>query len=46
LRKRLLDKFTETVTAIDSTTAAIAKAEIALVAAQNDLASYIARLTL
>jgi hypothetical protein len=46
LRKRLLDKFTETVTAIDATTAAIAKAGNTLAAAQNDLASYVARLTL
>ena len=46
LRKRLLDKFTETVTAIDATGAAIAKAESALAAAQNELASYVAGLTL
>src|SRR5439155_3958415 len=46
LRKRLLDKFTETVTAIDASGAAIAKAESALAAAQNELASYVARLTL
>jgi hypothetical protein len=46
LRKRLLDKFTETVTAIDTTTAAIAKAENTLAAAQNELASYVAALTL
>jgi peptidoglycan hydrolase CwlO-like protein len=46
LRKRLLDKFTETVTAIDTTTAAIAKAENAAAAAQNELSAYIARLVL
>ena len=46
LRKRLLDKFTETVTAIDTTTAAIAKAENTLTAAQNELASYVTGLTL
>jgi hypothetical protein len=46
LRKRLLDKFTETVTAIDTTTAAIAKLENTLAAAQNELASYVAALTL
>ena len=46
LRKRLLDKFTETVTAIDTTTAATAKAENTLTAAQNELASYVAGLTL
>jgi hypothetical protein len=46
LRKRLLDKFTETVTAIDTTTAAIAKAENAAAAAQNELSAYIARLIL
>ena len=46
LRKRLLDKFTETVTAIDTAAAAIAKAEAALIAAQNELSSYVAALTL
>jgi hypothetical protein len=46
LRKRLLDKFTETVTAIDTATAAIAKLENTLAAAQNELASYVAALTL
>jgi hypothetical protein len=46
LRKRLLDKFTETVTAIDTTTAAIAKAENTLAAAQNELSTYVAALTL
>jgi hypothetical protein len=46
LRKRLLDKFTETVTAIDTSTAAIAKSETALAAARNELASYLAGLTL
>jgi hypothetical protein len=46
LRKRLLDKFTETVTAIDTATAAIAKAESTLAAAQNELASFVAALAL
>jgi hypothetical protein len=46
LRKRLLDKFTETVTAIDAAAAAIAKTENTLAAAQNELASYVAGLML
>ncbi len=46
LRKRLLDKFTETVTAIDAAAAAIAKAENTLATAQSELASYVAALTL
>ena len=46
LRKRLLDKFAETETAIDTVTAAIAKAETALAAAQKELASYVAGLKL
>jgi hypothetical protein len=46
LHKRLLDKFAETETAIDTVTAAIAKATDALAAAERDLASYIAGLTL
>jgi hypothetical protein len=46
LRKRLLDKFTETVTAIDTTTTAIAKAENTLAAAQSELSAYIVRLVL
>jgi hypothetical protein len=40
LRKRLLDKFAETETAIDTVAASIAKAESALAAAQKELASY------
>jgi hypothetical protein len=46
LRKRLLDKFADTETAIDTVTAAIAKAETALAAAQKELASYVAGLKL
>ena len=46
LKKRLLDKFSETETAIETVTAATAKATDALTAAERDLASYIARLTL
>ena len=46
LHKRLLDKFTETETGIETVSAAIAKATDALAAAERDLASYIAGLTL
>jgi len=46
LRKRLLDKFSETETGIETVTAAIAKASDAMTAAERDLASYIAGLTL
>jgi hypothetical protein len=46
LHKRLLDKFTETETTIETVTATIAKATDALAAAERDLASYIAGLTL
>jgi chromosome segregation ATPase len=46
LRKRLLDKFADTETAIDTITAATAKAETALTAAQKELASYVAGLKL
>jgi len=46
LHKRLLDKFTETETAIETASATIAKATDALAAAERDLASYIAGLTL
>jgi hypothetical protein len=46
LKKRLLDKFSETETAIETVTAATAKATDAVAAAERDLASYIARLTL
>ena len=46
LKKRLLDKFSETETAIETVTAATAKASDGLAAAERDLASYIARLTL
>jgi hypothetical protein len=46
LHKRLLDKFTETETAIETVTVAIAKATDALATAERDLASYIAGLTL
>ena len=45
LKKRLLDKFNETETAIETVTAASAKATDALAAAERDLANYIARLT-
>jgi hypothetical protein len=44
--KRLLDKFNETETAIDTASEAIAKASDALTATERDLASYIAGLTL
>jgi hypothetical protein len=46
LKKRLLDKFSETETAIETISAATAKASEALAAAERDLASYIGRLTL
>ncbi len=46
LRKRLLDKFSETETGIETVSAAIAKATDTLAAAERDLASYIAGLTL
>jgi hypothetical protein len=46
LKKRLLDKFSETETAIEAVTAATAKATDTLAAAERDLASYIAGLTL
>ena len=46
LRKRLLDKFAETETAIDTVTAAIAKGETALATAQKELASYVGGLKL
>jgi hypothetical protein len=46
LRKRLLDKFAETETAIDTVTASIAKAESGLAAAQKELASYVGGLKL
>ncbi|HLY44229.1 MAG TPA: DUF4139 domain-containing protein [Stellaceae bacterium] len=46
LHKRLLDKFTETETAIDTASAAAGKAQDGLDAAQRDLASYVAGLTL
>ncbi len=46
LRKRLLDKFSETETGIETVSAAIAKASDAATAAERDLASYIAGLTL
>jgi len=46
LRKRLLDKFGETETGIETVTAAIAKASDAVAAAERDLASFIAGLTL
>jgi hypothetical protein len=46
LKKRLLDKFSETETAIETVSAAIAKETDALAAAERDLASYIGRLTL
>lgn len=46
LRKRLLDKFTATETAIEGATAAIAKATETLTAAERDLAAYLAKLTL
>ena len=46
LHKRLLDKFSETETGIETVSAAIAKASEAVAAAERDLASYIAGLTL
>jgi hypothetical protein len=46
LHKRLLDKFSETETGIETVSAAIAKAADGLAAAERDLASYIAGLTL
>ena len=46
LHKRMLDKFAETETAIDAVTAAVTKASDAQTAAERDLASYIAGLTL
>ena len=46
LRKRLLDKFSETETGIETVSAALAKATDTLAAAERDLASYIAGLTL
>jgi hypothetical protein len=46
LHKRLLDKFTETENAIETVSAALAKASDALTAAERDLASYIGGLTL
>ncbi len=46
LRKRLLDKFSETETGIETVSAAIAKAADAVATAERDLASYIAGLTL
>ena len=46
LRKRLLDKFSETETGIETVSTALAKATDTLAAAERDLASYIAGLTL
>ncbi len=46
LHKRLLDKFTETETAIETVSAAIAKATDGVAAAERDLASYVSGLTL
>jgi Domain of unknown function (DUF4139) len=46
VHKRLLDKFTATETGIETVSAAIAKASDALAAAERDLASYVAKLTL
>jgi hypothetical protein len=46
LKKRLLDKFSETETAIETVTAATAKVTDALAAAERDLASYVGKLTL
>jgi len=46
LRKRLLDKFAETETAIDTVAASIAKTESTLAAAQKELASYVGGLRL
>ena len=46
LRKRLLDKFSETQTGIETVSAAIAKASDTVAAAERELASYITGLTL
>ena len=46
MKKRLLDKFNETETAIETVTAASAKAAEALAAAEKDLAAYVGRLNL
>jgi hypothetical protein len=46
LRKRLLDKFNDTETAIETVSASITKANDALAAAERDLATYVAGLTL
>jgi len=46
LHKRLLDKFAETETAIETVTAALAKATDAVATAERDLAAYIAGLVL
>ncbi|MGC2414729.1 MAG: hypothetical protein WA459_18790, partial [Stellaceae bacterium] len=46
LRKRLLDKFGETETAIETVTASIAKASETVAAAERDFAAYIAGLKL
>ena len=46
LRKRLLDRFTETETAIDRVSAAMAKAAAALAAAHRDLTAFVNGLSL
>src|SRR5262249_51970220 len=46
LRKRLLDKFAETTTAIDTVTATIGKSDSALAAAEKELVSYVAAMKL
>ena len=46
LRKRLLDKFSDTETAIDATSASIAKATDTLAATERDLGAYVAGLKL
>ena len=46
LRKRLLDKFAETETAIDAISASIAKGTETLAAAERDLGTYVAGLKL
>jgi len=46
MKKRLLDKFNETETAIETVTAASAKTADALAAAEKDLAGYVAGLSL
>lgn len=46
LKKRLLDKFNETETAIDAATAALAKASAAATDAERDLSAYVAGLKL